>query len=146
MNTQKEKYINIAIAVVTYILSIACGLAFGTIILCVGTAWLYFRTHDFWKYTLITLVLNIILSVMITISFMSELGVFNMDLTSEYSKVAAIFLFPCIIVLVILLFLTANILSAIRFGLQCLSCYLVKKHIIKQENEEIIILDKNEKM
>jgi len=41
----KNKYINIAIAIITYVLSITFGFILGIIVLCVGTSWLHARTE-----------------------------------------------------------------------------------------------------
>lgn len=131
----RETIINILIAVITYILSLGFGIVLGTIILCIGTSWLYIRTKNFWKYSLITTIFNIIISILAGIYFLVEIGIFNTDAWFDggLGTALGIFLIPCAIIIALLLVLAVNILTVIRLSLQYLCYVLINRYYKKHE-------------
>lgn len=131
---KKQKCMTIIVGVGAYIASLICGAVLGTVVLCAGTAYIYNNTRRFWIYTIITLILNVIASIFAAISLTHDLGLMKTELSSEYEEVAMLLIIlPLTAILFVLIIIGINMISAARFGLQCLSCYLVKKYIAKKE-------------
>ena len=135
MIDKKNMYVNIAIGIITFILSWVTGAVIGTVILCGGTIWLYIRTHKFWKYILITLIGDAIMAIAAGISLFAGFGLDSYEINNELDKLGFLFAFPGAIVLSILLAIAFLIFAVIRFGLQCLFSYITKKIIEKKDKK-----------
>lgn len=137
MVNKKEIILSLVIGLIFYILSICCGVIFGTIALCVGTVILYKRTNSFWKYSLVTLGLNFILAIVAGICLVNEFNILNWSIVSELEKVLAIFAVPMVYMLGIVVSVVIMGVALIRFGLQCLCCFICKKSKDRSRNNII---------
>lgn len=131
MTNVNKKYIIIGILI--FIASWLFGFVFGSIVLCVGTGWLYSRTKNFWKYPVITLIANAIAGIFVSITFLLDLGIFDYKIENELDVLGAMFIYPGTAILVMLIMIAFMILAAVKFGLQCLSNLITKKFIIKHD-------------
>lgn len=128
--TAKETKIDILIEIGTFVLSILMGIGGGEAILCGGTALLYNRKADIKGYPIKVFIGNFIISVIFMIWFWLSYSVGG----TEFGNVLnSLIIIPVTILLIVVLF----VMIGIRFGLQVLIIYLMKKNDSKQNKAEI---------